>query len=224
MAKCPDCGAPQGTVVAPRKGFARASAAGFILIVAFALGTFQGLFIVADPELPANQPAIYGAEFPVNGTVRDETGAPAAGINVTFADRNVLTDENGSYLFTAVPSGVVDVVFRGEGRGNLTVRVFLYRATSVDADLRAPGSPDERVNHESSEVMNLAFQICGFVLIGSGLLCLLGGIAAYRRRRWGLALAGAVAALFVSPPVSLAVGGLAIFLVSRAKNEFQRLP
>lgn len=210
--------------MAPRKGFSRSSAAGFILIVAFVLGTFQGLFIVFEPELPANQPAIYGAEFPINGTVRDENGTPVADVNVTFLDTTVLTDGNGSYTLPGLPSGVVDLVFHAQGHGNLTVRIFLYRAQSVDVQLLGPGSADARIDHESYEIVNIAFQVCGFVLIGCGLLCLLGGIAAYRRRSWGLALAGAVAALFVSPPLSLAVGGLAIFIVSRAKNEFQQLP
>lgn len=195
-----------------------------MLIVAFTLGTFQGIFIILEPELPAGQQAIYGATFPVNGTVTDETGAPASGINVTYANTHVLTDANGSYVLPDVPSGVLDLTFLADGRGNLTVRVFLYRTQAIDAQLLPVGSADQRVDHETYELVNLAFQICGFVLLGAALLSLLGGIAAYRRRSWGLALAGAVASLFVSPPLSLAVGALAIYLVSRAKTEFIRLP
>jgi hypothetical protein len=55
-------------------------------------------------------------------------------------------------------------------------------------------------------------------LIAFGAVALVGGICSLRRKLWGLALAGAICALF--PLVIVPVGVLAIVFVSLAKKEF----
>jgi len=224
MAKCPDCGAPQGAVVPPRKGTSRASLAGLMLITAFALGTFSGLGVLLGPEPVANEPNLFGLTFPLNGTVRDENGTPVADVNVTYGSVNVSTTENGAFGFAEVPLGVVDLEFRSKTHANLTIRLFVSSAQTIDATLPPSGAEPRRVEHSSYSSVGLVYQYCGFLWLGCALLALLGGVAAYRRRAWGLALAGAIAALFVSPPLSFVVGGVAIFLLVRGKREFVRLP
>lgn len=49
-----------------------------------------------------------------------------------------------------------------------------------------------------------------------GVIALLGGINAVKRRRWGLALAGAILAIPVIPPLGI----LAVIFVSIGKREF----
>mgnify|MGYP001037271239 CR=1 FL=1 len=49
-----------------------------------------------------------------------------------------------------------------------------------------------------------------------GVIALVGGINAVKRRRWGLALAGAILAIPVMPPL----GVLAVIFVSIGKREF----
>lgn len=56
----------------------------------------------------------------------------------------------------------------------------------------------------------------GAGLIAIGFIALIGGIFALRRRAWGLALAGAILALFPIIPL----GVLAIIFVSMGKREF----
>ena len=58
--------------------------------------------------------------------------------------------------------------------------------------------------------------IVGIVLLAFGIITLVGGIYAIKRRKWGLALAGSILAL----PVGSILGILAIIFVSLGKNEF----
>lgn len=224
MVKCPDCGAPQGTAVPARRTSSKASTIGLLLVVSFLLGTIQGFYIVLQPDIAPNQWGIYGVSFPVHGTVQDENGTPLADVNVTHGDASTRTDANGSYAFADVSPGVVDFLFAAEGHANVTVRFFLQRAETIDAQLPASGAEAPRIDHPTYENLRIIFQSCGVIVLGCSLLALLGGIAAYRRRSWGLVLAGAIAALFVSPPISPLVGALAIFLAVRARAEFTRLP
>ena len=55
----------------------------------------------------------------------------------------------------------------------------------------------------------------GFIALG--VFTLIGGIYALRRRRWGLALAGAICATFPAAPV----GVPAIIFISITKREFE---
>jgi hypothetical protein len=55
-------------------------------------------------------------------------------------------------------------------------------------------------------------------LIALGVVAVVGGVCALRRRVWGLALAGAICALF--PLVVVPVGVLAIVFMSLGKKEF----
>jgi hypothetical protein len=56
------------------------------------------------------------------------------------------------------------------------------------------------------------------VLIVLGIVSLVGGIFAIQRRIWGVALAGAICALF--PPPVIILGILAIVFVALGKREF----
>lgn len=58
--------------------------------------------------------------------------------------------------------------------------------------------------------------IVGIVLLAFGIITLVGGIYAIKRRKWGLALAGSILAL----PVGGILGLLAIIFVSLGKKEF----
>ncbi len=57
------------------------------------------------------------------------------------------------------------------------------------------------------------------VLIVLGIISIVGGIFAVQRRIWGMALAGAICALF--PPPVIILGILAIVFVAMGKGEFK---
>jgi hypothetical protein len=60
----------------------------------------------------------------------------------------------------------------------------------------------------------------GAPVIILGIVAIVGGIYALRRKIWGLALAGSICALFLFPPLFI-LGILAIVFVALGKSEFE---
>ncbi len=60
----------------------------------------------------------------------------------------------------------------------------------------------------------------GIPLIILGIIALIGGISALQRKRWGLALAGGICALF---PLQTLLGIPSLVFVALAHDEFRRL-
>ncbi len=58
----------------------------------------------------------------------------------------------------------------------------------------------------------------GLPFLVLGIVSILGGISALQRKRWGLALAGAICAVL---PTQTLLGILAIVLVSISRDEFE---
>jgi len=99
-------------------------------------------------------------------------------------------------------------------------RAFIPELTDLIrrwAGVFIPGTIDipsiiERVIRISS----FALIVLGAVSLTFGIIALVGGIQAIRRRAWGLALAGSILAL----PSSFILGLLSIIFVSTGKREF----
>ena len=62
--------------------------------------------------------------------------------------------------------------------------------------------------------------VIGIPMIMLGVVAIIGGIYAVKRRLWGLALAGAICALLIPPPFILGI--LAIIFVVMGKDEFEQ--
>ena len=69
-------------------------------------------------------------------------------------------------------------------------------------------------------IISTAALIIGIVLIVFGIIALVGGVHAIRRKRWGLALAGAILS-FPFMPLGGILGLLAIIFVSLGRGEFE---
>lgn len=208
-----------------RMRFSRASSAGLMLLILFGLAMLQGFWIVANPDLPAEQPSpLSVGAFSIRGNVTDADGRPVPNATVSVGDpaqRNTTTDAAGSYRLDGVPSGLVGLEVRAPPHAGATVRLFLFTDEVVDVRLPSAGAPEALVEHGSYSIVRGALQACGVLILGFGLVAVLGAVACYRRRNWGLALSGAICGLFVLLPVSLVVGGIAVALVSTAKKEFR---
>ena len=65
--------------------------------------------------------------------------------------------------------------------------------------------------------------IIAILLASVSMLALAGGIYALKRKRWGLALAGSISAIFASTPLlrMLPLGILATIFIAMAKDEFE---
>ena len=61
--------------------------------------------------------------------------------------------------------------------------------------------------------------IIGSPIIVLGIIAVVGGIYAIRKRAWGLALAGSICALLIPPPFILGI--LAIVFITMGKDEFK---
>jgi hypothetical protein len=66
-------------------------------------------------------------------------------------------------------------------------------------------------------LMAIIFIPMGIFMLAAGILAIVGGIYALRRKTWGLALAGSIAAFFGSSPLGVA----AIIFTALSKNEFE---
>ncbi len=62
--------------------------------------------------------------------------------------------------------------------------------------------------------------LIGSPLIALGVIAIVGGVYAIRRRAWGMALAGAICALLVPPPFILGI--LAIVFITMSKEELNQ--
>ncbi|MFC2063164.1 hypothetical protein ACFLS8_04410 [Chloroflexota bacterium] len=65
--------------------------------------------------------------------------------------------------------------------------------------------------------VGIILSIVAFYLLATGILPIIGGIYALQRKKWGLALAGAIIAILGS----LILGILATVLIALAKDEFE---
>jgi hypothetical protein len=61
-------------------------------------------------------------------------------------------------------------------------------------------------------------EVVGAIALALGIVAIVGGICAIRRKAWGLALAGAICALF--PPHVCVLGILALIFIGLSKAEF----
>jgi len=68
------------------------------------------------------------------------------------------------------------------------------------------------------DIMIFIMTVYGAVSIATGIVSIVGGIFALRRRSWGLALAGALCALFPG----VVFGVLAIIFLALSRREFER--
>ena len=65
-------------------------------------------------------------------------------------------------------------------------------------------------------IMSVFYGVVGLSLLLIGVLGIVGGVSALKKKRWGLALAGAIAGTFTFFPIGIP----AIIFVAMAKPEF----
>lgn len=203
----------------PVSSFGRARLAAFLLALLFLLAAFQAAFVVRDPLDRQVVPLGFG-DISLAGVVRDTQANPVPGVLVTAGGKSNVTGEDGSYRLGGLGVGVHEVRFVGRDNATLVFRVFLGRDREADVALPGPGEV-ARADDASVAPVALASRICGGLLLGVGLLTALGAVASWKRRKWGLALAGAIAGVFASPPLSIVLGAIAVYVVASAKKEFR---
>ena len=116
--------------------------------------------------------------------------------------------ENSSNVWAPTASGVLSIV---AGAGEIIGAFVLF----VLAILGAVGAG--MFGRALGAIPFVLFGFIGFWLTITGILAVIGGVLAMKRRNWGLALAGAIAALMGGGHL---LGILAIVFVAIGKKEF----
>ena len=109
-------------------------------------------------------------------------------------------------------AGILDIISGSFGALSAAVLLVLGTAGSISLafyDMRIP-------RLEPAAILAL-FLTLAIPLIIVGILAIVGGIYALRRKNWGLALAGSIAAFFPSWLLGIA----AIILTALSKDEFE---
>ena len=133
-------------------------------------GPWQGkCHVVAHATAPLRITLIDGANL--NGVVRDDTGSVVRGAEVRignwgdFTHYRTRTAADGTFAFTGLPPGGVEVVAKHDELGHKTARVHTTAGTTTDCEIKLArgveligrvldqaGSPVERVSLEVSGV------------------------------------------------------------------------
>ncbi|MCK5560027.1 MAG: carboxypeptidase regulatory-like domain-containing protein, partial [Thermoplasmata archaeon] len=173
----------------------------------------------------------------VAGRVVDENDEPLPDAKVKIVSRDIeidggnitYTDQSGNFRFDDIPIGIYDLSAVAENyyinkSCNLTVE---YNGiVNENFTLKYISSPRE----VTADLAVMYYCLVIYAIIA--IIALLGGISAYRRKRYGLAFAGAVVGVIpaILPYTDLCICGSAILsvfallLLVLAKNEFKLPP
>lgn len=145
------------------------------------------------------------------------------GVNITY------TDQSGNFRFDDIPIGIYDLAAVAENyyiNKSLNLTVEHNGIVNENFTLKSISSPRE----VTADLAVIYYCLVIFAIIA--IIALLGGISAYRRKRYGLAFAGAVVGIIpaILMNTELCICGsailsvLALMLLVLAKNEFQLPP
>jgi len=109
-------------------------------------------------------------------------------------------------------AGILDIVAGAFGLFIISIWALWFAAFSIFI----PGDTADFDGFPMS-LMAIIFIPMAMFLLTASILAIVGGIYALKRKRWGLALAGSIAAFFGSSPLGVA----AIIFTALSKKEFE---
>lgn len=219
---CPSCGAAVRGARRPR-GLDKLKVAGFLLVAVAAVAVFFGVALLMETEdsIQAGPPLPAG-DFAFTGVVRDANGTPLEGVLIVAPSGNGTTGPDGNFSLSGMRGGYQAIEFRhGEGTKLVLRMVFLRDETAA---VIMPAGQAQVVQDHASYTGFLRVA-AGFasVMVAIGGLIFLAAISCYRKRRFPLALTGAIVAIIagiVYLPMIL-LGIVATVLVSRSRKDFR---
>jgi hypothetical protein len=119
-------------------------------------------------------------------------------------------------------AGILSIVSGGLGIGTALVYVIMIVFSSLV--MRMPGfmpntpGPDNYTGGIMFTMMIIMYSIFAAVFIIAGILAIIGGVFALKRKKWGLALTGSIASIIAF----MACGIASIIFIIMGKEEFQR--
>jgi|SRR4030042_1121084 len=109
-------------------------------------------------------------------------------------------------------AGILDIVAGAFGLFIILIWALWFTAFSFLSRLNTAEFHDFPM-----AIMAIIFIPMGIFLLAAAILAIVGGIHTLKRKRWGLALAGSIAAFFGSAPLGVA----AIIFTALSKNQFE---
>jgi len=199
--------------------------AGILLVIIFLSGiAMSGILLFSLDSLSnINVPS----EF--EGKVVDSGGKALESINVSVVGHpeiHAVTDSNGKFLIKNITSGKQTLIFTGDGYGNLTAKVFVLPWNiTLPYDKFVMGNEQREQKSLIIKVFDLRVALSAFI-IAMSTAALVGGIAAIARKRFGIALIGAVLGTIsgMFTVVGIVLGIIAIVLLLLSKDEFESKP
>jgi hypothetical protein len=107
-------------------------------------------------------------------------------------------------------AGILSIISGAFGILGMAWMLIVIRVVKAVVEL------DPTVPYGFFRIMTLFYLGIGVVLTIIGILGIVGGVVALKRKCWGLALAGAIASIFTFFPCGVA----AVVIISMAKPEF----
>jgi len=187
-----------------------------VLVLTAGIGglAISGLYIAAP-----HWPALLGSTGELSGEVKNSTGGAVQGASVRVAGMENVTNESGFFRISGVPTGRQEVLVEAEGYRTLEF-ITLVGAAQVRLSLRLKEGNGTEVVDEHPQQVN-ALYTCGAVTLLFSVIALSGAIFALRRRRYPIALTGAMVGLAIPPfPVMTALCLIAVALLIFSRGEF----
>ncbi len=173
----------------------------------------------------------------VTGNVMDEDDEPLQGAKLKlvgsdaelYEDNVIYSGQDGKYEFSNIPIGLYNLTAVAEN-------YYINKSCNLTVEQNSTVTANFILNYISSPRKVTAdltvIYYCMLIFFIIAIIALLGGISAYRRKRYGLAFAGAVLgvipAVLISTELFICVGAIlsvvALLLLVLAKKEFQVPP
>ncbi len=181
---------------------------------------------------------VYGRITDLNGT-----GIPGVTLSIVDEDKTTTSDNDGYYILYNVPTGNQELKVEKEGYNTYIKKIFVspseananWKETSNDnkdnTDNTDNGNEQNFQIVTGNETIKRGYYVpwnmisglvygCGILVIIFSIIALLGGYFAIKRKKFGLAIAGAVLGIFTMFGALFALIALFILIISR--DEFRR--
>ncbi|MEM4728951.1 MAG: carboxypeptidase-like regulatory domain-containing protein [Thermoplasmata archaeon] len=201
-----------------REGAARSlkpAIAGVLLLIAASAGFVTSGRYIGAPHLPW----LLGSHGELTGEIKNESGGGIQNATVCVLELRTVSNETGYFRLSGVPTGRQEVVVEADGYKKLRFITLVYEAPVKLSLKLKEGNGTEVVDEHPQQVSSL--YTCGALTLVFSVVALGGAFSAMRRKRYTIALTGAMVGLALPPfPIATVLCLTAIALLIFSRGEF----
>ncbi|MBM4249494.1 MAG: carboxypeptidase-like regulatory domain-containing protein [Euryarchaeota archaeon] len=246
---------PQAGLAPPRRRSSKPKMVGILLMLSGALSVIMGLVLGAMMMNIVPWMEEWSENASGNGEIGGQVifmnSTPAAGVNVTVVDLNLLasTDETGHYRILGIENGWHDLKVEAAGYKTLVKSVYVYAispqtsgssgteegTTRADFQLRpgsgelrlgearTPGSKTGPMDENAQGILRSVGAICFVLGIVLGLVAIVGGYFAFRTEKLAVVALGALCGILsLGFVIGAALAFIALILLLLSTDEFDQ--